>query len=182
MFQRDDERRRTGSRRRVLLGIAILLGLAAVAAPWLRKPARWTLSFEGFGPVKIGMTVREAEKALGMKLVENEVSEPCHYAWREGELPGVGFMVLDGKIVRIDVTKDAYRAESGARVGAAEEEIRRLHPQIQVERHPYDDDGHYLVLADRDRRYGMIFETNGKVVTSFRAGERKPVGYIEGCE
>ena len=182
MFERDDQRKRTGSRRRVLIGIAVLLGLAALAAPLVRKPARWTLSFEGFGPVRVGMTVAEAGKALKVKLVEHEPPEPCHYAWSEGELPGIAFMVLDGRVVRVDVTKDVYRAESGARVGATEEEVRRLHPQVQVERHPYDDDGHYLVLASRDQRYGMIFETDGKVVTSFRAGEREPVRYIEGCE
>lgn len=62
-----------------------------------------------------------------------------------------------------------------------EEEVKRLYPQAAVERHPYDDAGHYLRLMSCDRQYGMVFETNGRVVTSFRSGKLGPVGYIEGC-
>ncbi len=124
----------------------------------------------------------EASNALGTSLVEDDPSEPCHRAWTEGVLSGLVLMVIDGRIVRIDVTKDLFRAEAGAGVGSTEREVRRLHPEAAVEAHPYYENGHYLVLTSPDQRYAMIFETDGKVVTSFRAGEREPVGYIEGCE
>ena len=48
--------------------------------------------------------------------------------------------------------------------------------------HPYSGpEGHYLSLSDRDDTHRMIFETEGGRVTSFRAGRRPEVEYIEGC-
>lgn len=142
--------------------------------------SRWTVSFKGFGPVKFGMTVREAEKALKMRLAEEQTSEACHYASNEKELRGAAFMVIDGKVARVDVY-DAYRTDRGARIGMSEAEIRSLYPGIQVEPHHYDPTGHYLVVTSADGQTGIVFETDGKVVTDFRAGQREPVGYVEGC-
>lgn len=143
--------------------------------------ARWDLSFKGFGPVTVGMSVREAEKALKVSLNEDDASESCHYARNDGDLPGVAFMVVDGKIARVDISSPAYRTSKGARVGMTEQEVRQIYPKVAVEPHPYDDAGHHLVVTSDDERHGMVFETNGKVVTEFRAGWREPVGYIEGC-
>lgn len=126
------------------------------------------------------MTVAEADRAL-VRVSEDEPSEPCHYAWSEF-LPGVVFMVLEGRIARIDVSGKAYRAQGGARVGASEEEMRRLYPTIGIEQHPYLEAGRYLVRSSPGGRHAMIFETDGRLVTSFRAGEREAVGWIGGCE
>jgi hypothetical protein len=84
-------------------------------------------------------------------------------------------------VLLLDVRRDGYRTAKGAHVGSTEAEIRRLYPAIEVEAHPYDPGGHYLRLASRDRRYGMIFETDGAKVTDFRSGWVEPVGYVEGC-
>jgi hypothetical protein len=91
-------------------------------------------------------------------------------------------MVLDGKVGRIDVSRDAYRTAKGARVGTTEAQVRRLYPGIKMEPHPYDAGGHYLRLTSRDRKYGIIFETDGATVTSFRSGRLEPIRGIEGCE
>jgi hypothetical protein len=176
-----EDQRQRGSRRWFLL-LLVLGALAGTMARSFRKPAGPSVTFQGFGPVKVGMTVREAASALGTRLVEGDASEPCHYARPEGVLSGLAFMVLDGRIVRIDVSNDLFRTESGAGVGSAEREVRRLHPEGAVEPHPYFEDGHYLVLTSPDQLYAMIFETDGSVVTRFRAGERGPVAYIEGCQ
>jgi hypothetical protein len=162
----------------------LLVATVLVAAPERGYGAReWSLSFDGFGPVKVGMTVPEAEKALNMRLgADRAPDETCHYVLNEKQLSGVGFMVLEGRIARIDVSTRDHPTWRGARVGATEAELRRLHPQIAVNSHPYDDRGHDLRLASRDRRRALIFETDGQVVTSFRAGMAKAVAYIEGCE
>jgi hypothetical protein len=167
---------------RVSLAFVFLLGHVAAAGEPVTSPTRWTLSFKGLGPVKVGMTVQEAEKVLKMKLQEEQVDEPggCHHARSERELPGVGFLVIDGRVARVDVSKHTYRTASGARVGMTEKEIRRLYPQIKVEPHQYDPAGHYLILTSADQRYGIVFETDGHLVTDLRGGEREPVGYVEG--
>lgn len=171
----------------VARGIA-LAGLTALcllgearAAP--HPHPRWTLSFGGFGPVRVGMTVAQAQRALGFRLHEGRVTDPdeCHYAISETRIPGIGFMIVDGRIARIDVTKGRTRTVSGARVGMTEEEARRLYPRVEVQPHKYVPGGHYLVLTSRDGRHGLVLETDGRVVTQLRAGEREAVSWVERC-
>jgi hypothetical protein len=135
------------------------------------------------GPVRIGMTVPQAQKALHFKLTEN-LEEPggdgdCHYVDGKPRLSGVRFMVISGTIQRIDVDDRAYRTTLGAHVGMTEDEIKRLYPAVRVDPHQYDEDGHYLIVDHE--RFSLLFETDGKVVTEIRAGLREPVGYVEGC-
>lgn len=94
-------------------------------------------------------------------------------------------MVTKGRIARVDVSGDSQiTTKSGARVGDAEARIKALYPgQIQVTPHKYTD-GHYLTFVPKDRkdsRYRVVFETDGKRVTEFRAGQLPEVEYVEGC-
>jgi hypothetical protein len=169
---------------RVTLALATALTLAATGDR--------TLTFAGLGPAKIGMTVHEIENALRVKLEGDELPSgadasdirefrACHYVSNERDVPGVRFMVLEGKVGRIDISGGAYATAKGARVGLREADVRRLYPEAKVEPHPYEPDGHYLRVISRDRQHAMIFETDGVKVTSFRSGRSEPVGFIEGC-
>src|SRR5215208_4862519 len=104
----------------MLLAICVL-AQAAAGAEQVSRPDDWTLSFVGFGPVRVGVTVHQAEKASKMELQEDDASEPCHYATATA-LPDVGFMVEGGKIVRVDVHGGAYRITADVRVGMTEQE------------------------------------------------------------
>ena len=77
------------------------------------------------------------------------------------------------------------RAVSGVGIGSTEEEVGRTDPgKIRVEGHFYLPNGHYLVYTPADPRLahlGLIFETDGRVVTSFRFGLKDSVAQIEGC-
>lgn len=170
----------------VLLSVYVLANpTTSVGAERVSSPKEWTLSFQGFGPVRVGMTVAEAEKASKMKLREDETatSEPegCHYASNEDALPGVGFMVEGRKVVRIDINSGVYRSVGGVQIGMTEQDVKKRHPNIRTEEHHYDPAGHYLSLASKDQRYGIVFETDGKVVTNYRSGERESVAAVEGC-
>jgi hypothetical protein len=129
--------------------------------------------------------VPEAEKALKMKLHEDESAklepEGCHYASNDDALPGVGFMVAGRKVVRIDINSGVYRSVGGVHIGMTEQDVKKRHPNIKTEEHHYDPYGHYLILASKDQRYGIVFETDGKVVTNYRSGERESVAAVEGC-
>jgi len=79
------------------------------------------------------MTVPEAEKALGVPLRPDEVpgdDEPdgCRCVSNALELPDLAFMVIKGRIVRVDVGHGPYRTASGARVGDSEQSVQRLDP------------------------------------------------------
>jgi hypothetical protein len=165
-----------------------LVATAFVSAGALAAPSAWTLSFDGYGPMHIGMTVRDAEKALHFKLTAEPLQpgatpdDRCEYFENEQKLPGLSFMTGKGRILRIDVGDRRYRTERGARVGMTEAQIKKLYPAIRTEPHHYVDEGHYLVLDGPDHLHSLLFETDGKIVIGFRAGEREPVSWIEGCQ
>ena len=94
-------------------------------------------------------------------------------------------MFARGRIVRVDVWKPGIRTLSGAGVGDTEEKIKQLYPaQIEIEPHPYlPENGHYLNYWPKNgsRQFGIVFETEGERVTSFRVGTHAAIALIEGC-
>ena len=162
---------------------------ATVAPERLTSQSR--LRVDGLGPVRIGMTLNEASAAAGVaiRLHPGESGGlDCSYAYAASGLDEVGFMVVGGRIVRIDVGhKDPARVKtlSGIGKGSTEAEVMRAYPgQIRVEGHPYVEGAHNLVYVPADpafRPYSMIFESIDGRVARFRSGLADPVGWIEGC-
>ncbi|MGB5723634.1 MAG: hypothetical protein WBM39_04400 [Parasphingorhabdus sp.] len=185
--------------------LALLLSTGAID----EKPR---LTFAGLGPIQIG-TSEAALHTLGFSdpyrsadWQNDEEYAACHYLSNEAEYPGVGFMINDGKLVRIGIhpndTGIIWQTLSGATIGMTETEVAAIYGDwLQIDYHPYAGDaGSYLILQSGDGRYKMIFETaieDGgdeqhfsapsqgfnaeKSVTDFRAGLAGPVSYIEGC-
>jgi hypothetical protein len=163
------------------------------APPPTTAPERLTaasrLSLEGVGPVRVGMTLSEASAAAGVpiRLQDIPAGPECRYAYPEGA-PGLGrevaFMVLQGRIARVDVG-GAVRTVSGIGKGSTEAEVQATYPgRIRVEPHPYTRNGRYLVYVPADaglRHLSMIFETENGQVQRFRAGLADPVAFPEGC-
>lgn len=145
------------------------------------------VAINGIGSIRVGMTVAEASIASGTKLVGK--GEPsCYYVRPLGVPKGLGFMVTNGRIARVDVYENKnITTLSGAKIGDTEARIKALYPgQIKVSPHKYtaDSGGHYLTYIPKDksdRFYRLIFETDGKRVTNFRAGKLPEVEFVEGC-
>jgi hypothetical protein len=151
----------------------------------LTQASRMTL--DGIGPVKVGMTLAEASAAAGAPLeVMPSPTEGCAHARPAGGPEHVMFMVVDGKVVRVEAGP-GITTLSGIGVGSTEAEVLATYPgQIRVEPNPYQGHRgfHTLVYTPADpafAQYGLIFETNGERVTSFRSGFAGPVAWIEGC-
>jgi hypothetical protein len=171
------------------IGLALisLLSVApqALAAPKLTAASQ--LGTNGLGPVLVGMTVAQAERAAGRKFTTDAENPDtnCRYTKPQG-LTGIAFMLIDGKIARADVWDNRkITTFSGAKIGDSEARIKALYPgQIQVEQHEYRPKGHYLVFVPQDqadRNFRVIFETDGQKVTQFRSGRLPEVSYVEGC-
>ncbi|HVF13485.1 MAG TPA: hypothetical protein VM942_02740 [Acidimicrobiales bacterium] len=136
------------------------------------------------------MTLDQASAAAGTPIrirPDDPYDGDCKYAYAVG-LPEVGFMVINGRIARVDVGDSGVRrvtTVSGVGTGDTEETIKRTYPgRIHVEGHPYVPTGHYLVYVPTDpalAHLSMVFETDGQVVTTFRAGMKGAVSQIEGC-
>lgn len=163
------------------------LSVEAIAQTKLTNQSK--VYINGIGSVRVGMTVAEASKAAGTKLIQASSGgeeHGCFYFHPQREPKGVDFMVLNGRIARVDVAENkSITTLSGAKIGDTEAKIKSLYPgQIQVTPHEYVQGGHYLTLVPKDRadkNYRIVFETDGKRVTTFRSGKRPEVEYIEGC-
>lgn len=152
----------------------------ATPMPTAPPPARVT--YTGFGPVRAGMTVAEAEQALGDSLrMLGPAMEPCHYV--RLVQPPVAFMVIEGRVARVDVQRDSpVKTLEGAGVGDTEDRVRQLYPGfIEVQPHKYTDGNYLIVRAPDDTTHRIVFETDGHRVTSFRAGRMPEVRWVEGC-
>ena len=145
----------------------------------------WTVADTGFGPVVIGMNVTEANAAIGggLRLPAAPHTEGCDYASAPG-VAGLSFMIENGRIARIDVQMAGIRTAEGAAVGDSEGRIRQLYAgRLTTSPHKYTD-GHYVTVAARQGSRGtteLTFETDGRLVTRFRAGLLPQVAYVEGC-
>lgn len=146
------------------------------------------LSTVGLGPVRVGMTVPEAEAAAGMKLPgepDPAISPDCYFVEPESGIPGVGFMVNEGRIGRVDVyASGTVTTQSGARIGMTEQEIIALFSDRIEESFEYRVDGKALVFVpvdEVDRDFRVVFEVDGGFVTGMRGGILPAVQLNEGC-
>lgn len=168
--------------------VAIVI-VAASCGP--RKP--YTVGDDNFGPVTLGMSVKQAEASLGVRLQKDTAYdyEECRYHAPVKGYRGLSFMTSFDKIVRIDVSGSTEPTDpvtiatrEGARTGDAEARVLKLYEgHIKVSPHFYGGlPAHYLRVYDGAGKVRLIFETDNEgLVTSFRAGREPEVEYVEGC-
>lgn len=148
----------------------------------------WTVGLRTFGPIHFGASVAEVSRALGAtgKPAAPGLFDGCDFMDFDMAPKGTTFMILDTILVRVDVLDPGVYTRSGIQVGSTEAEVKAAYPgRITVEEHPYEGpQGHYLIYRPQsvaDSAFGMIFETDGRIVTRYRSGLRDPVSWIEGC-
>lgn len=144
------------------------------------------LSEDGIGPIQIGMNLSDAVN-MGL-LNDNPTRNPrCDWVYPavgSGIPDGVNVMVVNGKIARIDVDTGVVTTEDGAKIGDTEDRLKTLYgDELTVEPHKYIEGGHYMTILGDSASSGkaLVFETDGKQVTSFRGGRLPEVKWVEGC-
>lgn len=164
------------------------LSVLAIAVTGAHRPGPWKVGLRSVGPLRYGMNLSEASRAVGetLRVEPTEPGGSCAYVHPSSAPWGVSFMVIDTLLERVDVHEGEVTTVSGAHIGSTEGELKALYPgRIEVEPHPYTGpEGHYLIYVPRhpaDSAFRIIFETDGKKVTMYRAGRRPAVEYIEGC-
>ncbi|HET7612784.1 MAG TPA: hypothetical protein VFK26_02570 [Gemmatimonadaceae bacterium] len=145
-----------------------------------------TLSEDGIGPIQIGMNLSDA---VNMGLLNDNPNrrEQCDWVYPavgSGIPDGVNVMVVNGKIARIDVDTGTVTTEDGGKIGDSEDRIKSIYgDDLTIEPHKYIEGGHYMTVAGDSASAGkaIVFETDGKQVTAFRAGRLPEVKWVEGC-
>ena len=168
----------------------------------LVTPARAeVLSFEGVGPVQLGMTVKAAERALGTKLAPRSIvytSDACYQTSRADKKdPGITYVVEDGKITVINVfssdgqTPDVVDKQRIG-IGSTEDDIRRSYAQANKRLGFYDRDNppendpahvpEFWIEADSlDKKRMILFITQAGKITSIATGLKPTVLEPEPC-
>ena len=154
-------------------------------------PARDTVSDlalneDGLGQIQIGMTLDEAVN-MGLLNERPDIKQACDFVFPAvgAGIPfGVNVMVVKGKVARIDVDTGTVTTEDGAKIGDSEDKLKSIYgDELRVSPHKYIEGGHYLTVMGDSTSAGkaMVFETDGKQVTMFRAGRVPEVAWVEGC-
>lgn len=162
----------------VLFALAFVFMMETTETAAQRK---YIATHNSFGKIKVGMTVRQASQAFGTELITPNGTGECYYIEPKQGLKGVDFMVIEGKIARIDIAGKAYATDKGAKIGDTEAKIKSLYKGIKVHPQKYDEKRHDMEVYSRDKKYLLIFETDGKVVTGFRVGRVEEVSWVERC-
>lgn len=165
----------------VLVAATVTVAMTASAQP--AASTRATMS--GIGPIRVGMTESALERALGTRLPETQDAEEdeCRQVEAGPAWPGTSVMLLNGRVVRIDVSAPGIRTLSGAAVGDSQREVAQLYGgRLLVTTHFHGvDDSKYLSMYSRDRRLGIRFETDGERITEYYVGTADAVQWATGC-
>lgn len=146
------------------------------------------ISTVGLDKVHFGMTVAEAEKAAGSKLVGTEATKnpSCYLAKAESGPDGVAFLISDGRVERVDITGGPIATRSGAKVGSTAADVKKLYgAQITEQPRPDGQPGGALVFVPKDEadaKFRLVFLTDGTTVQLYRAGRIPQVLAPTGCK
>jgi hypothetical protein len=165
---------RTHGSLRFLISL-FLIGTSIAGDPWVVRE-------DGAGPVQVGMTKAQLRAALKQKLVEEDSgSDSCFYVHAAGR-EQISYMIVEDRVVRIDVNARGIFTASGLQVGDLEARARKIYDdKLKVTGHKYVDTGHYLTVRSADGRNGIRFETDKGRITMFYAGTYDAIQYVEGC-
>ncbi len=110
----------------------------------------------------------------------------CAYVMPSEGPSGISFITTNGIIARTDVVTRRVSTPEGIRIGDSERRVYRIYGRRRVRRsrHVYVRGGHYLkILPARTSEGGrrIVFETDGRRVTSIRAGRLPEAYLVEGC-
>lgn len=148
------------------------------------------LQLDRIGRVHVGMTLDEASAAAGTPVTIVPGSNApgtgrCAHAVAQSGFEGVQFMLVDGRIVRIEVGHGPVATLEGIGTGSTVHDVLTAYSgRIRVEPHTYTarSGGQYLIHETEGANgLSMLFETDGSRVTTFRSGFTGAVMAPEGC-
>jgi hypothetical protein len=149
---------------------------AAKGGGWLARP-------DGVGPIRVGMTAREALAAAGAGGEDTNPDSACHFLDVAKMPKRLYVMVESGIVTRIDVRDTSVATAEGARVLSRQDSVLATYAgRVQVQPHKYSRGWSYLVVTPPgDSLHRIVFEGDGNLVTMYRVGRVPSVEYVEGC-
>ncbi|HEX2258179.1 MAG TPA: hypothetical protein VHJ40_00345 [Actinomycetota bacterium] len=165
--------------------------------------ANSVVRIRSIGPVVIGMTFEQLSDAARVPILKQEgydqalVEKNCAFL-SPGSIPGytpppntgnrspLAFMMVDGKLARIDILGGDFATELGVKVGSSEQDVLEAYgggsplPPRDFVGPPF----RYLTATPRnpaDRDFRIVFETDGAKVVKYQVGKLPEVQFKSGC-
>ena len=171
---------------------------AAEAPPAPTPASGGTLTAEGFGPLKIGMTLAEVTAALGPDANPNSVGGPdeeaCNEFRPERAPEGVLVMIQEGKLTRISLVEmSTIKTDKGLGLGDTSETIKAAYgDQAKATPHKYQDKpAEYITwwtggprtepYVEDDAARGIVYEIDGTGKAGAIHAGGPSIQYVEGC-
>jgi pyruvate/2-oxoglutarate dehydrogenase complex dihydrolipoamide acyltransferase (E2) component len=166
--------------------------IAPAASPVTPASGADTLNAEGFGPLRIGMSLAEVEAALGPDANPEAVGGPepevCDQ-FRPARAPeGLLVMIERGVLTSVRLTRSSTAtADAGVSIGDSEAAVRAAYSSPDEQAHAYEAaPAKYLTAwsgaarATPDAR-GLRFEIGQDGRVSSITGGGPSIQYVEGC-
>jgi hypothetical protein len=139
-----------------------------------RSQQEWRIDFQSVGPVHINVSISQAASVLGQRL---EVPAPDECGSSDvrltGAPAGIVAIVYRDTIMAIEVDSSRSATIDGLQVGSTLESIRARYDTLIDEDRSLDGDPKFtLASTDPERRFLIVFRTDGERVTSITAGRR----------
>jgi hypothetical protein len=173
--------------------VASLLALAACQqdppAQGARDASAPPLTVEGYGDMRIGMTIADARQVSGQPLnaeaLEPDVPGACSdQEYRTADGDQLWLMFEGDRLTRISASAEAphTRTAQNVGVGSTDAEVRAAYQGLVEQGAHYDDPpAHNLIAWTTPDESGLLFEVNDQgVVTAVHAGTAS-ILYMEGC-
>jgi len=170
----------------------LFIATAVIVSMWatpvnaqVQLTERSKLALDGIGSIRVGMTVDEASRAAGVRLVKINGGRLCSPFGLQEDPKGISFLVTKSRITAVQISNKNVTTIKGAKIGDTEEQIFSLYPgQIIVTKNPFGGSGNHLTFVPRDAadsNYRLIFRTLNRRVNYFKSGQLPEVEYAEGC-
>ncbi len=168
---------------RYFAGLVLIAGLMPAAC----LAGDLNITADGYGPVTVGMSVKEAQRALKTPLLgDNDVpGQECYFVRPKRGHKGVSFMVENGVITHAevhDVNESRVATNTGIRLGDSAAKVKKIYgKRIEVMEHVYYPGDFYYFVWEAGKKRGIKFEMVGGRVLAIYGGS-KSIMFVEGCE
>jgi hypothetical protein len=176
--------------------LALVLSVLTLAACQQDPPAQGArdssvppLTVEGYGDMRIGMTLAEARQVSGLPLNNTPLDEETPGACVEQQYPTTDgdqlWLMFEGdRLTRVTASSEAPRTRTAQNVGvgSTDAEVRTAYQNVIEEGAHYNPPpAHNLLIWITPDQRGLLFEVSeAGVVTAVHAGGPS-IRYMEGC-
>jgi hypothetical protein len=160
--------------RALIVGVVGATAVSGVAAGRLHLGDR--VGTGGLGPIKIGSTIAEAERAAGRDFHVSYFPESDCGGMRIAK--GVTALITGQTVARIDVRSRSYPSGKGVRRGDRVSTLLTRYSKLRKGREFYTGQPMYILRRGNRK---LLFFTNGERVTQISTGRIPEIDYVEGC-